>query len=86
MKKTLITLSAAMFATGLAVAGEKMGQKNDYEALDQNSDGLINSDEAAQSRELSEAWTQVDTNQDGVIDKSEFSAFEAMGPKPEKSE
>jgi hypothetical protein len=74
MKKTMMVLIAAAFTTGVAVAGEKMG----YKSWDADGDGVISAEEAEKSMELTESWKEVDTNNDGVVDESEFSAFETM--------
>ena len=74
MKKMLMVLLAGAFLTGAAVAGEKMG----YKSWDTDGDGVINAEEAQGSAELTESWKEVDTNNDGVVDESEFSAFETM--------
>ena len=76
MKKTMMILLASAFLTGAAVAGEKMG----YSDLDADGDGVINAEEAKGSMELTESWEKIDVNADGVVDESEFSAFETMEP------
>ena len=77
MKKIMMVLFASAFLTGAAVAGEKM----DYSALDADGDGAITAEEAKGSAELTESWEKVDVNADGVVDESEFSAFETMEPE-----
>lgn len=54
-----------------------------FETLDQNQDGQLTAEEAAQDVTLSENWTAVDKDANGAIDQAEFSAFESMmGDKP----
>jgi len=76
MKKIMMVLFASAFLTGAAVAGEKMG----YSELDVDGDGAITAEEAKGSMELTESWEKIDANADGVVDESEFSAFETMEP------
>ncbi|QBQ55713.1 PRC-barrel domain-containing protein [Nitrosococcus wardiae] len=47
-----------------------------FAKLDQDQSGDISKDEAEQARELSANFDEVDQNEDGKIDRSEFSAFE----------
>lgn len=71
-RRLLYWLTGAFFI-GAAVAADEQR----FDRLDANKDGTITAPEAELSRGLMESWPLVDTNQDGVVDQSEFSAFEA---------
>lgn len=53
-----------------------------FEDLDQNNDSLVTPSETERDSALSENWESVDKNNDGAIDRVEFSAFEMMQNKP----
>lgn len=53
------------------------GARLSFEQLDLDQDGNITKEEAQSAPELSQNWQQYDTNQDGQLDQSEFSAFES---------
>jgi hypothetical protein len=71
--KTAMAMVAAGFFTA-AVAGEDAFMK-----LDVNEDGYISAQEAAADESLHQSWETTDANQDGQVDATKFSAFEAMG-------
>ncbi len=48
-----------------------------FATIDVNSDGMITAEEAQSSTTLSGGISSADSNQDGSLDVSEFSAFEA---------
>lgn len=66
MKKTII-LSAFILASGAALA-----QEDKLAALDTDNDGRISIEEAAADAELSAAFAELDTNQDGYLTPSEL--------------
>jgi hypothetical protein len=47
-----------------------------FDALDTNRDGVLSRQEAQRSDDLADAWSRVDSNGDGRIDRFEFTAFE----------
>ena len=49
-----------------------------FGTLDVNRDGYLSKDEADRNDRISENWQQVDANEDGRIDRSEFAAFEVQ--------
>ena len=53
------------------------GVTETFVIIDVNSDGMITAEEAQSSTTLSGDISAADTNQDGSLDVSEFSAFEA---------
>ncbi len=58
-----------------------------FGTLDLNRDGHLSKDEAAARPELVDRWSRADTDNDGLIDRAEFSAFEVQssGEKGQKS-
>ena len=87
MKKTLINkiLGAALITTFSAVTvAAGMGSSPAFEALDQNKDGQLSAGEASTDKGLSENWSDVDKDNSGTVDQSEFSAFEATIQGDEK--
>ncbi len=87
MKTTLLTLasiallSSAVFAaddqtTKPAATAESHGQPAAFEQHDKNHDGKISKEEAVNDMVLTEQWDEVDENEDGSIDVTEFSMFE----------
>jgi hypothetical protein len=91
--KILITSVAALFVGGLSTASlaaeeymrDSAADISDVAAdttetfatIDVNSDGMITAEEAQSSTTLSGGISSADANQDGSLDVSEFSAFEA---------
>jgi hypothetical protein len=74
IKQLFIAIVSVIFAGGV-YAGEKMSAQD----LDTDGDGYISSQEVQAHEKadlLTENWQQVDANQDGQVDISEFSAFE----------
>ncbi len=68
----LLSLTAA--AQGGATSGQAQ-QDPSFLELDSNLDGKITQQEANRSEKLKQAFNDADSNQDGGIDASEFSAF-----------
>ncbi len=69
--------SALVFAAGEMGMGESgMTSSPGFTALDADNSGYISQEEAMASDELVQNWSDVDANSDGVIDSSEFAAFE----------
>lgn len=64
-----LVLSTALFA------GEQ--SKVDFSSLDQDGDGTLSAVEASTDPELSSKWSEIDKDENGVIDEAEFSAFES---------
>lgn len=65
-----LVLSSALFAVDENSA--------DFGTLDVNQDGSLSAIEAASDSELSKYWSDIDKDENGVIDQAEFSAFEGM--------
>jgi hypothetical protein len=67
---TTLLFMAAAVSSGLAAAGTT------FEQLDANDDGQVSANEAGKDSQLTAVWGSVDTDQNGVINRTEFSAFE----------
>ncbi len=51
-----------------------------FQSMDRNKDGYLSREEASEHEELALKWDEADTNHDGKLDESEFSAFEDSEP------
>lgn len=84
--KNWIVIAAAIFA-GAAMqpvmaegtASTSKQSEANFKELDTDQDGYISEDEAKGNTALIDRWIEVDENQDGSVDITEFSAFEAPG-------
>lgn len=90
MMKTLISaIASMMLASSVAFAGdmnkEQMTSEIEssigasapgFEQLDSDHNGAITRDEAEKRDGLAKTWDSVDENDDGKLNRSEFSAFE----------
>jgi hypothetical protein len=80
MKTRHGALATLLFIT--AAGGSGLAASALFDDLDANKDGQVSADEASSESELTEAWSTVDTDKDGAIDRTEFSAFESLQGKP----
>jgi Ca2+-binding EF-hand superfamily protein len=93
MKGRYIIFSALVVAAGSAGFAYAEGQSTEsqttesqmFKTLDQDQNGTISKEEAQKQQQLSQNWSQYDTNHDDQIDTSEFSAFEAQMKEPAES-
>lgn len=82
-KKLWMIIAAAVFAGGAtqsvlaedAVMGDNPAAAA-FQALDADQDSYISEQEASNDAELSERWAEIDTDQNGKIDRVEFSALD----------
>ena len=74
MNKWLVALVVSAFFGGAAMAADAPS----FETLDQDGNGTISAEEAKAAPNLADAWNKADSNEDGVVDRAEFSAFETM--------
>ena len=74
LKDLMITgaMVTTMGFTGTLLAGES----EYFTQLDANGDGTLSMEEASADPVLRDSWTNADANQDGMIERAEFSAFE----------
>lgn len=73
-----------LFITLLGASGLAVGAT--FDELDANQDGQVSTDEAGKDVELKKAWSAVDQDANGAIDRAEFSAFETQRETPEAYE
>lgn len=66
----------AVFAAGNQGQGNQLSAQEKFKNLDTNHDGYVSKEEAMSSKRLSQDWSKADTNKDGKLEESEFSAFE----------
>jgi hypothetical protein len=78
MKKKYLAMPLGLFG-GLMLSTALVAAEGtrDFGALDANQDGSLSAEEAASDPELSSNWSVIDSDENGVIDQAEFSAFEA---------
>jgi len=68
---------ASTFVVSSAFAANAMAGETDHFAqLDADGNGMISSEEAAADPQLIEDWVTADVNQDGQLERAEFSALE----------
>jgi hypothetical protein len=72
MYRKLTVTALALLVSSVAFAGDKTS----YNALDADQDGKISPEEAAAMPALSDQWTTLDENADGMLDQAEFAKME----------
>ncbi len=98
MKTILLTLASVALVSSIACAdGDKQTAaeqttqsgaaqqhtpKASFDQHDKNKDGKISKDEAATNMALTDSWSEIDYNEDGSVDITEFARFEPT-PKAE---
>lgn len=83
-----VTVPAALCLMLISAAAPAGDYAATFEAIDQNGDGYISSEEASARPDLAENWKTIDQNGDDRLTITEFSAFEGKGKftPPEESE
>ena len=76
MKITDLIATAAFVASFAFAASTLAGETDHFAQLDTDGNGMISTEEAAADPTLVESWTVVDVNQDGQLERAEFSALE----------
>ncbi len=85
MKNAVAILAALALSSAVVFADDRQHadhSKNDqrkqqaFEQHDENKDGKISKEEASTNMVLTEDWYEVDANEDGSVDITEFSRFE----------
>ena len=71
-----IILGALLSVMGVATAEQVPGSET-FKLLDTDGDGSISIVEATGHETLLINWANIDTDEDGMVETSEFSAFEA---------
>ena len=72
MNNHLILVALALLVSTAVIAGDKIS----YKDLDADQDGKISPEEAAASPALTNQWTTLDANADGMLDQAEFAKME----------
>lgn len=68
---------ATAFVLMTAGAAQAEPPSSQFQNLDADANGYLSQQEAASNADLGMRWEKLDANQDGRLDTSEFSAFEA---------
>ena len=61
---------------GAAYGADAAAFEFGFEEMDRDQDGYISREEAREHERLHDAWDAADTDRDGKVNESEFSAFE----------
>lgn len=81
LRDALIVAVVVLFPFAVFAGGNQLTSQEKFKNLDTNHDGYLSKDEAMSSKRLSQDWSKADTNKDGKLEESEFSAFEeSMAP------
>jgi hypothetical protein len=83
MKTRHNQLATLLFITAASSSG--LATSATFQQLDANKDGKVSAVEAGKDIEVTGMWSTVDTDKDGAINRTEFSAFESLRGKPEES-
>lgn len=95
MNRKITMIITALFATaltGAALAGDDKHSKGKvtFNELDADANGKLtmsevsNAKDAATVSTLNKKWSELDANQDGSLDRSEFARFEPVTADPAK--
>lgn len=76
MKVTHLIATSAFVALSAFAANALAGESAHFTELDTDGNGMISSEEASVDPKLSEDWATADKNQDGQLERAEFSALE----------
>jgi hypothetical protein len=76
MKKSYLPMMLGLLGSLLLSTAAFAGA--DFSTLDANQDGSLSAEEAAVDVDLSSNWSDIDKDENGMIDQAEFSAFEEM--------
>lgn len=76
-----VVFSSLLSFAGLSIAAEEEQavQVKTFDELDTNHDGYISKTESKAYKELNAEWSKADTDKNGKLDVTEFSAFESKG-------
>jgi len=74
--KMIHTLAAVAVMLPLGLSAEEPSGIPTFQQLDQNHDGYVSIIEATGQNELLKQWTKFDKDANGMMEQSEFSAFE----------
>ena len=74
--KDIYLIASGAVVLSLGLSAEEMPGQATFQQLDQDSDGYVSIVEATGQTELLRQWSTVDTDTDGKLEITEFSAFE----------
>ncbi len=74
--KAIYLIASGAVVLSLGLSAEEMSSQATFQQLDQNKDGYVSIIEATGQNELLKQWSTVDTDTDGRLEITEFSAFE----------
>lgn len=81
MKAGIKVMEKVLFIAALNVGG--VAAAATFEQLDVNNDGQLSITEAGENTQLTTMWSTADVDQDGVVNRAEFSAFERLQKRAE---
>lgn len=84
MKIERLIVTSAFVASFTFAVSAVAAESDQFTQLDTDGNGMISSEEAAADPTLVEEWTTIDLNNDGQLERAEFSALEEKS-KPEMS-
>lgn len=76
MKASKLIVVSTFVASSALAATAMAGETDSFTKLDADGNGMISSEEAAADPKLSQDWDAADVNQDGQLERAEFSALE----------
>ena len=74
--KMIHTLAAVAVMLPLGLSAEESSGSPTFQQLDKDHDGYVSIVEATGQKELLKQWTSFDKDANGLMEQSEFSAFE----------
>jgi Ca2+-binding EF-hand superfamily protein len=78
LKNILIVSVLTVLPVSVYATDVNSTQQKKFSSLDMNHDGYISHEEAAVDKNLTKNWAAADSNEDGKLEASEFSAFEEV--------
>lgn len=77
MKRIICIITGLVLGFGVVTA-LSAGDAKTFDEMDVNSDGYLSFGEALPEASITTNWPRVDTDENGLVDISEFSAFESI--------
>jgi len=70
--KSVLVASAMALACGSAFAADNEKQNKGFNDMDKNADGKLTRAEAKGNKDLTARWKEADSNNDGVVTRTEY--------------